>query len=106
MERLRIEHGSGYLDLNVAAFFPCPVKKAVKVFRLINQWCSPEDRQALMDCFQDRAEEYKAFIASGEDSLRHSLMKRSDERDLLLRIQRNRRLLRRLNRNMELLEVG
>ena len=105
MERLRIEHDSGYLELNVAAFFPCPVKKAVKVFRLINQWCSVDERQELLAFFRERADEYKTSIDFNEKYLHRAILKRSEERDLLLEIQKDRRLLRRLNRNMELLEV-
>lgn len=105
MEQLRIDHGSGYLALNVAAFFPCPIKKAHKVFPLINRWCSQEDRQELMAYLQKRADEYKAAIAAGEKRLRQPIMRRTEKKALLQCVQQNRRLLRRLQRNMELLEV-
>lgn len=105
MEQLRIDHASGYLALNVAAFFPCPIKKAHKVFPLINRWCSQEDRQELMACLQKRSDEYKAAIAAGEERLRQPIMRRTEEKALLQCVQQNRRLLRRLQRNMELLEV-
>lgn len=106
MEHLRIEHESGYLDLYVDAFFPCPLKKATKVFRLINRWCPPEVRQELMAYLCDRAELYQENIDSGVKRLRLPSLQKSEEKELLRSIQEQRRLLRRLQRNMELLEVS
>ena len=40
MERLRIEYGTGYMELNVEAFFPCKMPAMRKAARLINQYCS------------------------------------------------------------------
>ena len=48
MERIFIQHNTGYLDINIEAFFPCTVQKAKKVFALINRFCPYEDRAALM----------------------------------------------------------
>lgn len=106
MEHLRIEHDSGYLDLYVDAFFPCPLKKATKVFRLINRWCPQEARQELMAYLCDRAAVYQESINSGVKCLRTAAMTKSEEKALLRSIQEQRRLLRRLQRNMELLEVS
>ena len=36
MERLRIEYGTGCMELNVEAFFPCRMPAMRKVARLIN----------------------------------------------------------------------
>jgi hypothetical protein len=48
MERLRIEYGTGYMELIVEAFFPCRMPAMRKVARLINLYCSDEARAALL----------------------------------------------------------
>ena len=35
MERLRIEYGTGYMELNVEAFFPCKMPAARKAERVM-----------------------------------------------------------------------
>ena len=42
MERLRIEYGTGYMELIVEAFFPCKMPTMRKAARLINLYCSPQ----------------------------------------------------------------
>lgn len=74
MEHLRINHASGYIDLYVDTFFPCPLQKARKVFRLINQWCPQEERQELMEYLLERAQAYEASIESNTQQLQLSLM--------------------------------
>ena len=105
MEHLRINHASGYIDLYVDTFFPCPLQKARKVFRLINQWCPQEERQELMEYLLERAQAYEASIESNTQQLQLSLMPHMKKREVLKDIPRRRRLLRRLQRNMEYLEV-
>lgn len=105
MKHLRINHASGYIDLYVDAFFPCPLQKARKVFQLINQWCPQEKRQELMEYLLERAQAYEASIERNTQQLQRFPMPRMKEREFLQDIQRNRRLLRRLQRNMEYLEV-
>lgn len=105
MEHFRINHASGYIDLYVDTFFPYPLQKARKVFRLINQWCPQEERQELMEYLLERAQAYEASIESHTQHLQRSPMPRMKEREVLQDIQRSRRLLRRLQRNMEYLEV-
>ena len=105
MEHLKINHPSGYIDLYVDAFFPCPLQKARKIFRLINQWCPREERQELMGYLLERAHFYETSIKDNTAYLQHSLMPRMKEREVLHDIQRSRSLLRRLQRNMEYLEV-
>ena len=48
MERLRIEYGTGYMELNVEEFFPCRMPAMRKAARLINSYCTDEARAELL----------------------------------------------------------
>ena len=61
MERLRIEYGTGYMELNVEAFFPCKMPAMRKAARLINSYCSDEARAALLSELREMADGYKAL---------------------------------------------
>ena len=61
MERLRIEYGTGYMELNIEAFFPCKMPAARKAARLINSYCSDEARAALLSELRELANGYKAL---------------------------------------------
>ena len=61
MERLRIEYGMGYMELNIEAFFPCKMPAARKAARLINSYCSDEARAALLSELRELANGYKAL---------------------------------------------
>lgn len=61
MERLRIEYGTGYMELNVEAFFPCKMPKMRKAARLINSYCSDKARAALLLELREMADGYAAL---------------------------------------------
>ncbi len=61
MERLRIEYRTGYMELNIEAFFPCKMPAARKAARLINSYCSDEARAALLSELREMAGGYKAL---------------------------------------------
>lgn len=61
MERLRIEYGTGYMELNIEAFFPCKMPAMRKATRLINQYCSNETRAGLLSELREMADGYKAL---------------------------------------------
>ena len=61
MERLRIEYRTGYMELNVEAFFPCKMPAARKAARLINSYCSDETRAELLSELREMAEGYTAL---------------------------------------------
>ncbi len=69
MERIRIDHDSGYLDLNIEAFFPCSPQKARKVFKLINRCCPYGDRAALRAELLELAKGYEAMCQMYEDKI-------------------------------------
>ena len=61
MERLRIEYGTGYMDLIVEAFFPCKMPAMRKATRLINSYCTDEARTELLSELREMAEGYTAL---------------------------------------------
>ena len=61
MERLRIEYGTGYMELNVEAFFPCKMPAMRKAARLINSYCPDETRAELLSELREMADGYKAL---------------------------------------------
>ena len=61
MERLRIEYETGYMELNMEAFFPFKMPKMRKAARLINSYCSDEARAALLKELREMADGYKAL---------------------------------------------
>ena len=61
MERLRIEYGTGYMELNVEAFFPCKMPKMRKAARLINSYCPDEARAELLSELREMADGYTAL---------------------------------------------
>ncbi|MBE7727923.1 MAG: hypothetical protein E7244_27145 [Enterocloster citroniae] len=61
MERLRIEYETGYMELNVEAFFPCKMPAMRKAARLINSYCSDETRAALLSELREMADGYTAL---------------------------------------------
>lgn len=61
MERLRIEYGTGYMELNVEAFFPCRMPAARKAARLINSYCPDETKEELLSKLREMADGYTAL---------------------------------------------
>lgn len=75
MERLRIEYGTGYMELNVEAFFPCRMPAMRKAARLINSYCTDETRVALLSDLRGLADGYKALC----DMYRQKMEELSEE---------------------------
>lgn len=93
MEILRIEWHKGqlpnyttdgYMELK-PAFFPCTVKTAKGVFKLMRDWCSEEQFTELLKARQDMKEEKrKAVQASGIARKNLALVKKYDKNIELL----------------------
>ncbi len=61
MGRLRIEYGTGYMELNIEAFFPCKMPVARKAARLINSYCTDGARAELLSELRELADGYKTL---------------------------------------------
>ena len=61
MEKIRIEYETGWMELNIEAFFPCTIQKARKVFPLISRYCSDADKEELLSILREMADGYQAL---------------------------------------------
>lgn len=73
MDKLKIEwhkssdnHSEGFMEINLEAFFPCTVEKALKVFHLVNRWCSDETIDELEQYFLNKVEQSELLATDCE----------------------------------------
>jgi hypothetical protein len=57
-ETFRITHPTGYLELNTENFFPCTVEKGRRVFRLVRENCTEEQKRELLALLLRKAKAY------------------------------------------------
>lgn len=105
MERIHIDHDSGYLDLNIEAFFPCSLQKARKVFKLINRCCPYGDRAALRAELLELAKGYEAMCQMYEDKISTLPPGSKEIKPWAAELRKTVTLRKRLRRNIDLLEV-
>ena len=60
-KKLKINYPTGYIELNLERFFPCPQSKAKKVFRLIHRYCTQTDKTRLLEFMTRRVAYYDMF---------------------------------------------
>jgi len=105
MERLRIEHETGYLEFDVEALFPLKRGKDKKVFELINKYCSVQTKMELFDWLSLKANEYNNDC---EILRSHIKLYEPDSRTCKAckaELKRLETLYKKWVRNLELLEV-
>ncbi len=105
MERIRINHDSGYLDLNIEAFFPCTIQKAKKVFPLINRFCPCGDRAALMAELTELEKGYEALYQMYEEKISALPPGSREAKRWNTELRKTVTLRKRLRRNIDLLVV-
>lgn len=47
-DSFRIDHPTGYVQIETDSFFPCTVKRSKKLFRMVRLYCSPEQQEELL----------------------------------------------------------
>ena len=106
MERLRIEYGTGYMELIVEAFFPCKMSAMRKAARLINSYCTDETRAGLLSELWEMADGYKALC----DMYRQKMGGLSEEsaayRYWRAQLNKTEVLRRRMENNIRLISGG
>ena len=106
MERLRIEYGTGYMELNIEAFFPCKIPAARKAARLINSYCSDETRAELLSELREMAEGYTALCGMYKE-IEEALPAVSPERrHWRAQFNKTEVLRRRMENNIRLISGG
>ena len=106
MERLRIEYGTGYMELNVDAFFPCKLPVMRKAARLINLYCSDEARVALLKELREMADGYKALCGMYTEKAEGLPADSPERRHWRAQFNKTEVLRRRMEGNIRLISGG
>mgnify|MGYP006883334007 FL=1 len=106
MERLRIEYKTGYMELNVEAFFPCKMPAMRKAARLINQYCSDEIRVELLSDLREMADGYKALCEMYTEKAEGLPADTPERRHWRAQFNKTEVLRRRMENNIRLISGG
>lgn len=106
MERLRIEYETGYLELNIEAFFPCKMPAARKAARLINLYCSDETRAALLLELREIADGYKALCDMYKEKAEGLPAVSPELRHWRAQFNKTEALRKRMEKNINLISGG
>ncbi len=106
MERLRIEYRTGYMELNIEAFFPCKMPAARKAARLINLYCSDEARVALLSELREMADGYKALCGMYREREEALPADSPERRHWRAQFNKTEALRRRMEGNIRLISGG
>ena len=55
---LHIEYPTGYMNIRMDVFFPCTVKRADKLFRIVRRYCTPRDKDRLLEVLRSLEKKY------------------------------------------------
>ena len=106
MERLRIEYRTGYMKLNVEAFFPCRMPAMRKAARLINSYCSDEARAELLSELRELANGYKALCDMYRETEEALPADSQERRHWRAQFNKTEVLRRRMEGNIRLISGG
>lgn len=98
---LHINYPTGHMDIKMDAFFPCTVDRARKIFRLICQYCSHEEKQKLLRFLQEKERRYQAQVETFRSQANRSTDPADSDR-LLRRSRESEKLQQRTHRNLEI----
>lgn len=105
-EKLRIIYPTGYIELNLNYFFPCPLNKARKVFSLIHQYSSEADKDRLLNFLYGLERGYAVQMQDYADKAIAYPKKSYEYRKYISRFKEARRLRQISARNIELFTAG
>ncbi len=106
MERLRIEYGTGYMELIVEAFFPCKMPAMRKAARLINSYCTDEARTELLSELREMADGYKALCDMYRQKMEELSKEPAAYRYWRAQFNKTEALRRRMENNIKLISGG
>ena len=104
--KLKINYPTGYMELNLDYFFPCPLDKARKVFSLIHRYSSEADKDRLIAFLYGLESRYGAQMQEYADKAMYYPAKSEECREYTSRFKEARRLRQRTSRNIELFTAG
>ena len=106
MERLRIEYKTGYMELNIEAFFPCKLPAMRKAARLINRYCTDETRAVLLSELREMADGYKALCDMYREKAEGLPADSPELRHWRAQLNKTEALRRRMENNIRLISGG
>ena len=106
MERLRIEYGTGYMELIVEAFFPCKMPAMRKAARLINSYCSDETRAGLLSELREMADGYQALCDMYKEKMEGLPADSPELKHWRAQLNRTEVLRKRMENNIRLISGG
>ena len=106
MERLRIEYKTGYMELNVEAFFPCKMTAMRKAAKLINGYCPEETRTELLSELREMADGYAALCGMYEQKMGELPEESSAYRYWRAQFNKTEVLRKRMENNIRLIAGG
>lgn len=106
MERLRIEYGTGYMELIVEAFFPCKMPAMRKAARLINSYCTDEAREELLSELREMADGYAALCGMYEQKMGQLPEESPAYRHWRAQLNKTEVLQKRMENNIRLISGG
>lgn len=101
VETFRITHPAGYLELNTENFFPCTVEKGKKVFRLVREHCSEEQKNELLAILFRKAKSYADKALELDRRLDNATLDEKEYVDVFSQLKNIRRQHERITRNIE-----
>ena len=104
--KLKINYPTGYMELNLDCFFPCPLDKARKVFALIHRYSLEADKDRLLAFLHGLESRYGAQMQKCADKATSYPAKSEEYREYTSRFKEARRLRQRTARNIELFTAG
>lgn len=106
MKRLRIEYQTGYMELNIEAFFPCKMPAMRKAARLINGYCPDEIRAALILELREMADGYKALCDMYREKAEGLTADSTERRHWRAQFNKTEAIRRRMEGNIRLISGG
>lgn len=106
MEWLRIEYKTGYMELDIEAFFPCKLPAVRKAARLINLYCSDETRAGLLSELWEMADGYKALCDMYREAAEGLPADSPERRHWRAQFNRTETLRKRMENNIKLISGG
>lgn len=106
MERLRIEYGTGYMELNIEVFFPCKIPAMRKAARLINFYCTDETRAELLSELRGLADGYKALCSMYSQKMEELSEEPAAYRHWRAQFNKTETLRKRTENNIRLISGG
>ena len=104
--KLKIIYPSGYMELNLEGFFPCPLDKARKVFSLIYRYSPEPDKDRLLTFLHRLEKRYFAQMQQYANEAAAYSANSDKWREYTAKFKEAMRLRQRAAKNIELFIAG